>query len=262
MANNNELIYIEKQIKEINRWEKHEPSVVEVGLSKLFSPISSISSVVIPSAVIEKAIEYAQKAGGMLAGKEDILKDGKVNFIGELKLKDLALSDKLADSVHNWAIGMAGAEGMATGFGGTVTIAADIPAVITLAFRTIHKIAMCYGYEVNNDQEREFVLNILSVSGANTLKERKLAISILQREFIQKQMVKNLVMSDLVKKIAKQLGVNLAKRKALQLAPFIGAGVGAAVNASYIRDIAWDARRAYQRRWLEDNGYRNINVEI
>ena len=46
-------------------------------------------------------------------------------------------------------------------------------AVIVLAFRTIHKIAMCYGYEVKSAEDKEFVLNILSVSGANDMKEKR-----------------------------------------------------------------------------------------
>lgn len=29
--------------------------------------------------------------------------------------------------------------------------------------------------------------------------------------------------------------------------------MGAALNASFINDIAWAARRSYQRRWLEEN---------
>ncbi|MBB3263870.1 DNA-binding transcriptional regulator YhcF (GntR family) [Azospirillum sp. OGB3] len=55
-----------------------------------------------------------------------------------------------------------------------------------------------------------------------------------------------------LRSLAKQLGINLTKRKALQAIPIIGAGVGAAVNGSYIRDVGWAARRAYQERWLAD----------
>lgn len=56
-----------------------------------------------------------------------------------------------------------------------------------------------------------------------------------------------------VRQAAKLIGVNLTKRKASQSIPFIGGAVGAALNASFINDIAWAARRSYQRRWLEDN---------
>ena len=56
-----------------------------------------------------------------------------------------------------------------------------------------------------------------------------------------------------VRQAAKLIGVNLTKRKASQAIPVLSGGVAAALNASFINDIAWAARRSYQRRWLEDN---------
>ena len=160
---------------------------------------------------------------------------------------------------RKWAIGFAGSEGFATGLGGTATMVADVGAVIVLAFRTIHKIAMCYGYEVKSAEDKEFVLNILSVSGANDMKEKKEALLALKSDFLQKKIIEEVLMSNLVKKVAKQLGINLTKRKLMQIMPIIGAGIGAAVNASYINDIAWTARRSYQLKWLADNEYIDAN---
>ena len=57
-----------------------------------------------------------------------------------------------------------------------------------------------------------------------------------------------------VRGLARQLGFNLTKRKALQAIPVMGALVGASVNAWYIRDVAISARRAYQLRWLQESG--------
>lgn len=43
----------------------------------------------------------------------------------------------------------------------------------------------------------------------------------------------------------------------MQAIPVVGAGVGAAMNAKYINDIAWAARRTFQERWLRDNDLLN-----
>lgn len=247
--------YIEKQLVEISKWEQQKPSVVNTGMNKIFSPMSKFTRKVIPEVVVEKAIYHAYDIGQKLASKNDILKNAGVDTIEELRHKDLALSDKLASSVHKWAIGFAGSEGFATGLGGTATMV----AVIVLAFRTIHKIAMCYGYEVKSAEDKEFVLNILSVSGANDMKEKKEALLALKSDFLQKKIIEEVLMSNLVKKVAKQLGINLTKRKLMQIMPIIGAGIGAAVNASYINDIAWTARRSYQLKWLADNEYIDAN---
>ena len=56
-----------------------------------------------------------------------------------------------------------------------------------------------------------------------------------------------------IKNLAKQLGINITKRKAMQAIPFIGAAVGASVNGWYVKDVGWAARRAFQERWLVDN---------
>ncbi len=56
-----------------------------------------------------------------------------------------------------------------------------------------------------------------------------------------------------IKNLAKQLGINITKRKAMQAVPLIGAAVGASVNGWYVKDVGWAARRAFQERWLVDN---------
>lgn len=57
-----------------------------------------------------------------------------------------------------------------------------------------------------------------------------------------------------VRNIARSLSINLTKRKMLQAIPVVGAVVGALTNISFIQDVAVAARRAYQERWLKDNG--------
>ena len=56
-----------------------------------------------------------------------------------------------------------------------------------------------------------------------------------------------------IKALAKQLGINLTKRKVAQVIPIVGGGVGAAMNVAFINDVAWAARRMYQERWLMVN---------
>lgn len=57
-----------------------------------------------------------------------------------------------------------------------------------------------------------------------------------------------------IRNLAKQLGVNITKRKAMASIPYIGALVGGSVNGWYIKEVGWAARRAFQERWLTENG--------
>ena len=260
--------YLMQQYALIKAWENEEPGVVSKTFGKLLSPVGKLISVVVPEKVIESAINAANAAAQYLTDTDDVLRDGKVESIEELRTKDLKLCDEMADSVHNWAVGIATAEGVVGGFVGLPGLAADIPFITTLALRTIHKIGVCYGYvaDVSNaEEEKAFVLGVLAAANASTLGEKASfilglkQISLLIQRNAWKKLAEMGSASFLAKSIvsvrqaAKLIGVNLTKRKASQSIPFIGGAVGAALNASFINDIAWAARRSYQRRWLEEN---------
>lgn len=260
--------YMMQQYALIKAWENEEPGVVSKTFGKLLSPVGKLISVVVPEKVIESAINAANAAAQYLTDTADVLRDGNVESIEELRTKDLKLCDQMADSVHNWAVGIATAEGVAGGFVGLPGLAADIPFITTLALRTFHKIGVCYGYvgDANNEEEEKaFVLGVLAAANASTLGEKASfilglkQISLLIQRNAWKKLAEmgtaNLLAKSIVsvRQAAKLIGVNLTKRKASQSIPFIGGAVGAALNASFINDIAWAARRSYQRRWLEEN---------
>lgn len=260
--------YEAEQITAITKWKQKEPSVLTKATGTLFKPVEWVASRLIPQKMLEGALSAANAAGGMLADESDILRDGDVKNIEELKTKDLKLSDELADSVHNWAIGLAGAEGAAAGVAGPVGILVDIPALITLSYRTIHKIGLCYGYVCSSPEERMFINFIMSAANANTIKEKAIGLAGIQQMgvLISKTTFKKMAEKAandkfskeavvmFIKSFAKSLGKNLTKRKMLQAIPIAGGIIGGSVNASFIQDVAWAARRSFQERWLKDNG--------
>ena len=259
--------YLIEQSKAIIAWKKEEPSVVTSALGTLLSPISSLLSKTIPPVIIQSALEAANAAGKFLADSDDILRDAKVSCVADLQTHNLALSDKLANNIHNWAIGLAASEGAAAGAVGIMGMAADIPALMTLSLRTIHKIGLCYGYEATCPEENQFVLGIMSAVGANSTREKHEALlflrgiekTIMETAWRQagKQIAKDTIVAETalltLRTLAKQLGVNLTKRKALQAIPAIGAIVGGSANGWYVKELGWAARRSYQERWLKDN---------
>lgn len=259
--------YEVKQLASIKEWKEEEPGIVSKALGIALEPVNWVVQKVIPHKAIQGAIDGANQLGSWLTDSKDILRDGKVCTISELRHKDLQLSDKLADEVHNWAIGIAAAEGAGTGAFGIFGMAVDIPAIITLAMRTIHKIGLCYGYECNNQADKNFVLGILAASGANSMQEKITALTTLRtievtiakqtwkaigEKAATERLSKEAAITG-IRNLAKQLGINLTKRKALAAIPVIGAAVGGTVNGWYIKEVGWAARRAFQERWLIDN---------
>lgn len=259
--------YENKQIEAIKEWKSQTPSVVSKAVGTILSPLTWLVQKVVPESAIKGALNLSNILAKKLADIGDIKKSAGVDEISELKTKDLEQSDKLANSVQVKAVLVTSGEGAGTGFFGLPGMAIDIPTIITLSLRTIHKIGMCYGYEVKDENDQNFIYGILSAAGANTIPEKVAALTYLRSievavakqtwKFIAEKAATEQFSKEagilLVRNLAKQIGVNITKRKALAAIPVIGAAIGGSVNGWYINDIAWSARRAFQERWMLDN---------
>lgn len=256
------------QVDAIEKWKKEEPGVVSQTFGFAIEPLSWLVNKVVPEKAVRGALDFSNAMALWLADTGDVVRDGGVSSLGELRNKNLELSDKLADEVHNWAIGLAVVGGAGTGIFGLPGVAADVPFIITLALRTIHKIGVCYGYECSSELDKKFVLGVISASSANSISEKVGALTALRSVEVtlakvtwkkmaeraaEKQLSKEAALLT-IKNLTKQLGVNITKRKALASIPFIGAAVGGSVNGWYIKEVGWAARRAFQERWLIENG--------
>jgi hypothetical protein len=266
--------YEKEQIRAIEEWKKEKPPVIASAFGVIMFPISLLIQAVVPRSAIRRVISGTSWAAEHFADEGDVMRKGGVSEIDALKTKDLKLSDKLANEVHNWAIGIASAEGVGSGMWGIYGLALDIPFIITFALRTIHKIGLCYGYKNNDEKGRQFVLALLSAAGANTAGERADAVKMLRvidimiakqtlktvtEKAVERQLAKETVMIG-VKNLGRQLGINITERKILQAIPAIGAVVGASVNGWFIKDVGWAARRAFQERWLIENSMIVVNL--
>lgn len=260
--------YEYNEYEQIIKWQNEEPSVVSQTINGVLKPVSWLIGKIVPPKAIQGALTAFDGLAELLTDSNDIKRDGGVDNVEELRIKDLQLSDKLANEVHNWANGIAAVEGAGTGALGLPGLIADIPSLITMSLRVIHKIGLCYGYDCITQTDKQFVYSILSAAGSNSVKEKAASISTLQainktiagvtwKKMAEKATENKFGIEALIlaiKQLAKQLGINITRRKALQAIPIIGAGVGAALNIAFINDVAWAARRAYQERWLMENG--------
>ncbi len=260
--------YERQQIQAIDAWKAEEPGVVSQAFGLVVEPLAWLVQKLVPESAVRGAIEGANALGKWLTDTKDILRDAQVENVAELRNCDLALCDKLADEVHNWAIGVAMAEGSATGALGILGAPVDVPAIITIALRTIHKVGVCYGYECKTPADEQFVLSILAASGANSVREKLAALTTLTtlrtvlirqtwnamaETAAEHQFGKEAVLVT-IRGLGKQIGINVTKRRALAAIPAIGAMIGGSVNAWYIKEVGWAARIAFQERWLVNSG--------
>jgi hypothetical protein len=257
-----------RQVAEIEKWMNRKPDAISQFADGVLSPFTALVSKVVPQAALTGALDLGNSAGQTLCRFQTIRQYAGITDFSELRHKDLEFCDKLAQGEQNWAMGVAAAEGAATGLAGLPGLAVDIPAIIAQAMRAIHLMGLCYGFELKTAEDRDLAIGILSASGANSMREKIAALIYLRtlQATLAKEtfrvMAKKAAQSAFsqqavilgAKAIAKQLGVNLSKRKMAQSIPVIGAGIGACVNGWYLSDVCWAARRTFQEKWLLANG--------
>lgn len=149
------------EFNEIIKWQNEKPSVVREVLNTALTPIIWMINKIIPTKAIQGALTASDYLASALTDSKDIKRDGNVEEIKELRHKDLELSDRLANEVHNWANGIAALEGAAAGATGLPGMIVDIPTLITMGLRVIHKIGLCYGYECKTEQDKQFIYGIV-----------------------------------------------------------------------------------------------------
>ena len=251
--------YERERFARIQAWKAEPPGVVGQVMDYVTWPVSWLFSKIIPHSVINALLNASDWMGELTIAQGV----GRVSEDAGLKERDVE-----ADSVQNWAIGYAIAEGGAAGSVGIASLPLDIPAVITLSLRTIRRIGICYGFDDRGEKERQFVLSILAAAGSNSIKEKAGAITTLRTlqttlakkswKLMTEQAAEHAIGKEAaliaIRDLAKQLGFNLTKRKALAAIPLIGAVVGASLNGWYLRDVGLAAQYAYQERWLRQRG--------
>lgn len=258
--------YEKRQLRSIRAWKEKDRNFATKVFDLVGVPFTWVAKKIIPETAIGYAIKTASSAGSWLADKNDIIRRSGVSDINDLRKKSLKLSDTLAHKVCRRAVKMAVTEGAVTGLGGPVTMVIDIPIVVTLALRTIHKVGLCYGYEATNDYEEQFIFGVLSCASCNSIEEKTGALIALSSV---KKSIEQLTLDTLAakaaqgrfsreglimatRKLAHQLGMNISRRKVLQTIPAVGAVMGGAANGLYIKDVGVAARRSFQERWLVD----------
>ncbi|HUY34442.1 MAG TPA: EcsC family protein [Pirellulales bacterium] len=269
--------YLSNAKHDIRQWEHEGPSwLAQVG-NLIFWPATKVAEQLIPDGVQEavgKAIEAFLIGIGNLSNVTFDAAHVRERVATELATfgescdmwEQLAAADRGAQHYWNWNLSYAAAEGCAAGAVGIIGLAADIPALLTIAIRLIQQVSVCYGYDPTKPEERDYVIHVLRTASAGDIEAKLEAVIFLKQieEILLKvawkkmnaafaaKKISSLSLLAAVKQFAKSLGINLTKRKALQMVPIIGAVVGASFNATFINDIGRTAFMSYRRRWIAE----------
>lgn len=255
--------YEHQQWQAIERWRAAAP---DWGTQVLAGPsrIAALAAqTLVPEAALRAALRGVDQAAGWSAAQMDVLRAAQVDDLEQIRGLPLDACDRLARRVGWRAMALGGTGGALFGIAGAPGLVADVPTLLTLALRTIHRTAFCYGEDWRGERERSLAIGVFALASANSLEEKRLAWDALDsrgdlfeaawRDGIERVAERHIAKEATqfsLKTLAQRIGLNLGRRKVLGVVPLLGAAIGGAVNAGYLHDIAGVARYVMQHRWL------------
>jgi hypothetical protein len=260
--------YEKQQLESLRGWMAQPPGWLTRGLSQASGPVAQFAQRLVPVAALKLALSGANTLAARLADEQAVLRDAGAGTLQELRAADLSRCDALSERVRRQAIGLSAAGGVIAGVAGAPGLVLDVPALLTLSLHTIHRTGLCYGFESLSDGERPFAIGVFALASANTMEEKQSALQALRQQAepdegafrdgleraAQRELGKSAAVFSLGN-LARQLGLNLTRRKAAAAVPLLGAVVGGAVNGWYLHDLARTARFAFHARRFAEQGH-------
>ncbi|HYE78926.1 MAG TPA: EcsC family protein [bacterium] len=214
-------------------------------LFKLLTSANEAIHLTVPETpVLDKAL----KLGHRLEGTAD------------LRGHDLRLSDDLAKLMSQPHVTATALTGAGFGMGGMALLALDLPSLFAMNLRMIQSTARCYGYDLADPVERHYALQLFEASSGDTarkmalLQELQYVRTMIARAALEQAAENSGLAAALMalRKMASRVGWTLSERKLLQIVPLVGAGVGAAFNYQFSRQVQTAAQMGYRKRFLAD----------
>ncbi|MCP1425112.1 EcsC family protein [Paenibacillus amylolyticus] len=197
--------------------------------------------------------EEAEKSGYSMMDTTDRLEQdaesegtAKIHSVENLPLQVL---DQVADNITESRTKFAAAQGAATGFGGIVTIAADIPMVMGLSLKVLQEMALCYGYDPDEPLERIFIVKCLQFSSADIVGKKAIIEELAVYDDPDKPIE---VVSQMQgwREVFNSYSESFGWKKLFQLVPIAGMVFGSVSNKNTIRDVAEAGKMLYKKRLI------------
>ncbi|MBI1739812.1 MAG: EcsC family protein [Acidobacteriales bacterium] len=148
--------------------------------------------------------------------------------------------DEVAESVIRSGMKLAAVEGAGFGLGGIITIVPDLGILSAITMRTIQKLSLVYGFELNTDDEiAELWIAAASAAGVD-----------ISRELLEKEVVNRFV-PKVIQRIAARASAEVVEKWAGRLIPIASSAIGCALNYYFVR--AWGERALahFRKKHLE-----------
>ncbi|WP_409348538.1 EcsC family protein [Paenibacillus phyllosphaerae] len=196
---------------------------------------------------LDEVGSFVQNGGRYLISEREVLGKLSAYRLEEVSLLPLAQMNKAAEELTHSRKTLATMQGATTGFGGVFTLAIDVPALLGLSLKIIQEIAICYGYDPRQKEERIFAVKCLQFASSDIVGKRAILeeLAMFGRKESHSQMASQL---QGWREVMMTYRDNYGWKKLFQMIPVAGMLFGAFINRSTLQDVAEAASMLYRKR--------------
>ncbi|WP_252503028.1 EcsC family protein [Sporosarcina sp. Marseille-Q4943] len=202
--------------------------------------------------LLDELGQYIQTGGSYLSTVSNIpnyYPHLDVQTLEHVKELEISTMDFAAEKIANNRKRLAAVQGASTGIGGLFTMTIDIPLLLSLQLKTLQDIAICYGYDPTEKEERLFVVKCLQFVSSDIVGKQAILAQISHFDDPD-EASKREVMSELQgwREVVFSYRDQLGLKKLFQMIPIAGFVFGAFINRSAVNDIAVAGKMLYKKR--------------
>ncbi len=280
-----------KILDDIAGWKGQAPGFLNRATDFISRPINWATSTLIPDgvkggigSVVEGITEKMQEMSKWSVNKEEVLRSTKEfdidsETIVELKKASIHDLDHISTKFVTENTRYATLSGVGTGLIGWPGLIADLPTLFLLSVRTIYQIALCYGFDISEEQnevkafEMEYMMRVFKIATASNTVEKQKSLAELKDleanalyqevggDYTSKQVSKNAA-NYLSQKLIREIVEQTISKKAAGLVPGLGAIFNAGFNYVYLKDVGETAFMLYRERFLLDKKGRQKTIVV
>ncbi|MGE6632086.1 EcsC family protein [Bacillus sp. NPDC077027] len=252
--------WLQAQLKEIEKWEKEQQKAwFWEKLSRLpFQVLDKLTPAFIQKKIgvlLDEMGYFIQSGGEYLTSEKAIIKkfqsrltDKQVTSIQDIQQAPISVMDEISEGMGKNRANLATVQGATTGVGGMFTLAADIPAVLGLSLKTLQDIAVTYGYDPKNKEERVFIIKCLQLNSADVVGKKSILKELKSYETKSKKHENMMSQLQGWKEVAYNYRDSFGWKKLFQLVPIAGILFGAVSNRTQLKGIAETGMMQYRKR--------------
>ncbi|MDG5748815.1 EcsC family protein [Qipengyuania sp. XHP0207] len=232
--------------REQRKFRNSKPSRLGRGIERLTHPLGKTLADLVPKRMVEMLLKGLDRA---------VDAPQLVRFDHDPRNMDEA--HRAARKVTRAARSVSATTGAAAGFGGALSMSADIPATIGIALRVIRDTGRAYGFDGDGPAEKLFRLQILELAALNDPEERTRRIAELEAGIGEDGALIHAdhdritpIVDQVVERISRALAFASVRSRMGMVVPLVGSVVGGVVNSSFQNDVGKAARFAFQTRRL------------